>query len=835
MRKAALMFSLLILVGMAGGTRDDFLGTGPAGTGSPADSRSSGSPAAAPGLPFVANLGQLSPKVALYVALPGGAVFVTRDGDLVYDLAVGGDVDRTGRIAIRESLVAARDGEIQGKNPAPPVVNTFIGSDPSRWIAGIPCYAAVDLGAVYDGIELLLQYTRGNVEKIFTVGPGADPSAIKVEIAGAQGLAVTPRGDLEVVARGGSLRFTQPVAYQTVAGVTKNVDVAYVTDGRAYGFAVGEYDRTETLTIDPLLASTFYGGSAGDGQSYVPCARDAEGNIYVANRTASLDLPTVFGAYDSTLGGSNDVFIAKFDPGLTTLLAATYLGGSGNEGAWPGVDMIVDGDDNVWIAGITKSSNFPYTPGVYDSTYNGSGDIFVAKLSPDLGTLLASTYLGGTGSDERPDLAARGSNIYLAGITSSGAFPTTPGSYNRNYMGGSYDCFVSKLDSGLTTLLASTLAGGSGTDIAEDIELSADGAIYTTGWTSSTGYPTTAGASFPTYRGGSYDGFISRFSNDLAALETSTFLGGSLWDFGFDLALDAAGSVYVTGHTASLNFPHTAGAYDSTYNSPYGEDFGDDAFVSRLNGNLSTLLASTYLGGTNWEIGQALAVKEGSGVFVAGNTNSDDLPVTTGAYDTTYGGSANKYAGDIFFARLDCALTSLAAATYLGGSGVDNLGSIVLDADANLYGAGTTSSVDFPYTSAAYDTSFNGGTSMGEGYDWGGDIVLAELDEWLSSAASSVGGTPYEAPLRVWSSPNPFSSTTVIRYCLTHTSRVRVAVYSATGQMVAVIWEGHAPAGENQVAWEGTDSSGKRVAPGVYLASLVSEGMAVAHRMVLVD
>jgi hypothetical protein len=423
----------------------------------------------------------------------------------------------------------------------------------------------------------------------------------------------------------------------------------------------------------------------------------------------------------------------------------------------------------------------------------------------------------------------------VVGITNSGTFPTTPGSYNQDYMGGTYDCFVSKLDGGLTTLLASALVGGGGIDIAEDIRLNADGAVYITGWTSSTGYPTTAGACFSSYRGGSYDGFISRFSNDLATLEASTFLGGSRWDFGFDLALDAAGTVYVTGHTASLNFPHTAGAYDSTYNSPYGEDVGDDAFVSRLDGDLSTLLGSTYLGGTNWEIGCALAVKEGSCVYVAGTTNSADFPVTAAAYDTTYCGSSNKYAGDIFFARLDCALTSLYAATYLGGSSVDNLGSIMLDAEGNVYGAGCTSSEDFPYTPLAYDTTYNGGTSIGEGFDWGGDIVLVALDEWLSSAPSSVGRGPYGEPLRIWSSPNPFSSTTVIRYGLPHAAPARVAVYSATGQLVTVIWEGRAAAGLNQVTWQGTDSSGRRVAPGVYFSSLVSEGAAVTYRIVLVD
>jgi hypothetical protein len=340
MRKAILMLSVpaiflgvVILVVPAGKTPDNGLGIRQAVSGSPAESRGCGNPTAVAGLPFVANFGQVSPEVAFYVSSPGGAVFVTYDGRMVYDLTVARGAKMIGRVAVRESLVAARVGEIRGRNQVPAVVSSFTGSDPSRWTVGIPSYAAVDLGSIYDGIGLLLQYPQGNVKKIFEVEPGADPSVIRVEVTGAQGLAVSSHGELEVATACGPLHFTRPVAYQTIAGVRKSVDVAYITDGHTYGFSVGDYDRTETLTIDPLVASTFYGGSGGDGQYEVPCARDAEGYVYVANRTGSLDLPLVYGVYDSTLGGNNDVFIAKFDAGLTTLVAATYLGGSGAEGA----------------------------------------------------------------------------------------------------------------------------------------------------------------------------------------------------------------------------------------------------------------------------------------------------------------------------------------------------------------------------------------------------------------------------------------------------------------------------------------------------------------------
>ena len=598
--------------------------------------------------------------------------------------------------------------------------------------------------------------------------------------------------------------------------------------------AVQAHGEQASLVVTSLVASTYYGGSGGDSNNEVPCAIDAEGNVYIANRTNSADLPTTPGAYDSALGGTFDVFVAKFDPDLTTLLAATYLGGSGAEGAFPGVNLVLDEDGDVWVSGVTKSADFPRTPGSYDSTYGGGGDIFITELSPDLGSVLTSTYLGGSGADERPHLVIQDGDVYIVGITGSADFPTTPGCYDAVYDGLVYDTFVARLDDGLTTLIGSTLVGGTGRDVAEAIGLGADGGIYITGWAAA-GYPTTPGAYCETYRGGGYDVFVSEFSPDLATLEASTFVGGVQWDVGYDLVLDAAGDIYVSGHTGSVNFPHTAGVFDSTYNNLPADPNGHDAFVFKISGDLSDLLASTFLGGNHGEIACALALKGAECIYVAGETNSTDFPVGPAAFDTTYGGSTNEFAGDMFVARFDCALATLEASTYVGGNSIDNLDGIALDQAGNVLIAGSTSSADYPVTGAAYDTTYNGGASIGEGYDWGGDIAISILDPWLSGAASSVAEWRSGEEFGLRASPNPFAAATTIAYNLARASQVRLAIYSTTGRLVRVVQAGEMDAGRHQVTWDGIDSLGRHAAPGVYFARLTSEGATSTRPVVLVN
>ena len=248
----------------------------------------------------------------------------------------------------------------------------------------------------------------------------------------------------------------------------------------------------------------------------------------------------------------------------------------------------------------------------------------------------------------------------MTGYTYSPDFPTTSGAYDTSFNGNynnyddGYDCdvFISKLDSGLTKLLASTYLGGSGSDGGNSLTLDTSGNVNVTGWTGSSSFPTTSGAYDTSFGGG---GFVSKLDSELTNLLASTFLGG----VGYSIALDTSGNVYVTGYTGSTDFPTTSGAYDTTFN---GGDY--DVFVSKLNSGLTNLLASTYLGGSGADEGYSLTLDTSGNVYVTGATKSTDFPTMSGAYDT-FGGYYDY--SDVFISKLDSGLTSLLASTYRVG------------------------------------------------------------------------------------------------------------------------------------------------------------------------
>ena len=343
-------------------------------------------------------------------------------------------------------------------------------------------------------------------------------------------------------------------------------------------------------------------------------------------------------------------------------------------------------------------------------------------------------------------------NVYVAGDTQSSDFPVTAGVYDNSFNSGYYydddndnyeyyyDAFISKLNSNLTSLLASTYLGGSSGDESYSI-IDFSGSVYITGHTMSVDFPTTTSSYDTSYNGGngSYgDAFISKLNEDLTSLLASIYLGGSSGDYGNFIAKDSNGNVYVTGVAGSTDFPTTTGAYDTSYGS-YG-----DAFVSKLNGDLTSLLASTYLGGSSGDSGRSLNLDSGGNIYVIGETNSSNFLTTTGAYDTSY----NK-TGDAFVSKLNGDLTSLIASTYLGGSSLDIATSIAIDTSDNIYVTGETHSSNFPISSSAYDTSYNSGD---------GDAFISKFDSNLSVDSSAVS-TPTPTPTPTPTSSDNFNAT----------------------------------------------------------------------------
>jgi len=487
----------------------------------------------------------------------------------------------------------------------------------------------------------------------------------------------------------------------------------------SYGFKVENYDKKRPLVIDPLLASTFIGG--GDWDEGYSIALDGSGNVYVTGCTQSSDFPTIT---------NPDVFISKLDSNLGNLEASTFIVGEGDD---IGHSIALDGAGDVYVTGETSSTDYPVTTfDTYDYDHNGGTDVFVSKLNSSLSSLLASTFVGGGDWDVGYSLALDGSNVYVTGYTSSSDYPITtfPNLAYDPIHNGAGDVFVSKLNSSLSSLSASTFMGGGNWDYGNSIAIDGSGDVYVTGTTASSDYPITTfpNLAYDLSHNGTYDVFISKLNSSLSSLSASTFMGGGDFEGGNSIALDGSGDVYVTGATASSDYPITTFpnlAYDLSHNGSY------DVFISKLNNTLSSLSASTFMGGGNWDYGNSIAIDGSGNVYVTGDTYSSDYPTTDGAYDESHNGN-----GDVFVSKLDSALSSLLKSTFIGGGDWDYGNSIAIDGSGDVYVTGDTSSTDYPTTPGAYDESYNGG--------WNDVFVSKFYEVWRIETVDVSGGMlPY--------------------------------------------------------------------------------------------
>jgi hypothetical protein len=379
------------------------------------------------------------------------------------------------------------------------------------------------------------------------------------------------------------------------------------------------------------------------------------------------------------------------------LAYATFLGGSGGE---YGEAIAVDESGAAYVAGDTGSSDFPITPGAFDTTPDGA-DAFVAKLDPAGSALAYATFLGGSEWDVGCAIAVDASGAAcVVGRTRSPDFPTTPAAFDTTYHGGYLgDAFVARLNPEGSGLAYATFLGGSDDEEGWAVAVDASGAAYVAGETESSDFPTTPTAFDTTYNGGYWgDAFVAKLNPEGSALAYATFLGGSGWDCGNAIAVDASGAACVAGLTDSPDFPTTPAAFDTTLNGYH------DTFVARLDPDGSALAYATFLGGSGSDDGCGVAVDALGAVYVAGWTGSPDFPATPAAFDTTFNGRT-----DAFVARLDPAGSELAYATFLGGSDEDYGVTLAVNASGAAYIAGETRSSDFPTTPTAFDTTFNGG------------------------------------------------------------------------------------------------------------------------------
>jgi hypothetical protein len=438
-----------------------------------------------------------------------------------------------------------------------------------------------------------------------------------------------------------------------VTGTTRSADFP-ATAGAFDATANENFFNVFVTKLDPtgsaLVYSTFLGGNRD--QFPFAIAIDATGAAYVTGATSSTDFPTTAGAFQPSFGGGgpfrslSDAFLTKLDATGSALVYSTYLGGSDDD---RGTGIALDAAGNAYVSGSTRSSNFPTTPGAFNTSFNTAHNDFglegfVTKVNPTGSALIYSTFLSVVVRGARIAVDAAGA-AYVAG-TSIRRF-ATDSSIQRG--------FVTKLDAGGGALVYSTFLGPEFTHEvieATDIAVDATGAAYVTGSTRSADFPTTAGA-FDTSFNGSIDAFATKL-DAVGALVYSTFLGGSRIDEGRRIAVDATGAAYVTGITESSNFPTTPGAFDTSFNGGSGGFATFDIFVTKLDATGAALRYSTYLGGSKDDLTGGLAVDSTGSAYVSGSTQSIDFPTTPGAFRTSQNGG-----------QQDAFVTKLALGTVL--------------------------------------------------------------------------------------------------------------------------------------------------------------------------
>jgi len=708
-------------------------------------------------LTFVKNEGQINPQVQYYGQGRGAKVYFTASEILFAFAKPAARHDRTQvltPVALREKdRGTALSLEFLGANPKVRVagraeqegkVNYFVGNNPALWQTDLATYREVAYKDLWPGVEAAFRDEGGSLKYEFRLQAGTRVEAVQLAYNGSESLSLDDAGNLQIKTPLGVLTDVKPTSYQMLDGRKVPVQSRFALrqgdDGRnVFGFEVAAYDPAYPLTIDPGLVYSTYVGTDGPDDGY-GIQVDANGNAYVTGDTERDSFPVTAGAFDTLYGGYTDAFVLKLNATGTALIYSTYLGGNGSD---IGEAIAVDASGNAYVAISTSSSDMPVMPSsVFQPALQGSTDVYVAKLNATGKKLQLGTYLGGSGYDAVQGIALDSSaNVYLAGYTQSVDFPTSAFPYDSTANGG-YDAYVAKLNAALSTLSYSTYLGGSSDDSATGLAVDHNGLAYVTGNTTSTDFPTTAGA-FDTSANGGSDIFVTAVNppaQGAASLYNSTYLGGSLAEYGGGIAVDNGTSAYVTGYTFSTDFPTTAGAFDTSFNG------GNDAFVSKLFMGGNALVYSTFLGGTSGEAGRAIAVDAFFNAYVTGDTASSDFPVTpVTAVSATYNGGT-----DVFVTRLNPTGASLLYSTFLGGNWADRAFALALGAQGQMYVTGHTGSSDFPTTPGAFDMTHNGVADVFVAklipVAEGSDFVITEI----SGPSQAVRGTTISVTTTVY-------------------------------------------------------------------------------------
>lgn len=620
--------------------------------------------------------------------------------------------------------------------------NYFRGKDTTKWVSAVPTFGGLKYTDFYSDIDLLY-YSKGDHFKYdFIVHPGGNPEQIVWKVDGTE-MSIVDR-ELHYLSPFDDVIEWRPVAYQIVNGEKIYVDISFQLEDNKASFDIGKYDPNLELVIDPVLVFSTLSGSYSDNWGF-SATPDLNGGLYGAGICFGTGYPTTTGSYDPTYNpGANgnreytDVAISKYSPDGSTLVYATYLGGSEVDQAH---SMIVNSQGQLVIYGATGSDNFPVRTNAPYPNFNGgpttfpfrdeninnafyyfgSGtDAYVAILSPNGQNLVGSTYLGGTGRDgintsiqrnygdgSRGEVVVDDNdNIYVTTTTFSSDYPLVNSTVGGN--AGSSDVAVTKLNSTAGSVIWSTTFGGSGADQGYGIKVGQNGNVYVTGGTNSSSLPGTSGSVKPTY-GGSVDGFLTMLNSD-GSVNRTTYVGTGSYDQSFFVDIDKNNAVYVFGQTLG-NYPISNGVWS------HGST---RQFIHKYNADLTQTIFSTAFGSgsssinlvpTAFNVDDCLNIllsgwggNVNSSPFLGGSVNS--LPTTPDAAQAVTDGS------DFYLMSLNSNASSLTYATFFGGSASEHVdgGTSRFSHDGQIYQAVCAScgNGSFPTTPGAYSQTDHG-------------------------------------------------------------------------------------------------------------------------------
>jgi uncharacterized protein (TIGR03437 family) len=587
----------------------------------------------------------------------------------------------------------------EGADRLPGTSSYFRGSDQAKWRVGIPQFGKVQYRGVYPGIDVVYYGSQGTLEYDFQIAPGADPSKIRIGYAGASRLRIDERGDLILSTKTGDMVQKKPVVYQERDGVRTEIAAAYRLGRGTVTLKIGDYDRSRALVVDPVLKyATFFGGPGGGGAQKVKV--DAAGNVYMGGVLA---MPQSDSDPFSSVAnsGSQELAVIKFSPAQNAILFVAHLGTSGMN-YMDGFN--IDSAGAMYLSGRATTPDIPLVNPILkqgtSSTAFFALSAFFTKIAADGKSIVYSTYFdGNSGSDAIYGIAVDANgNAYLAGLSNSSDFPVLntlypPGAPNNAFLaeisqsgslifstvypmvvakclaldgaGGVYiagsaapSFFVTKNSIQPTsafaepkagavkfsadgqTVVYSTMFGGSYGEQINGCAADPQGNLYVAGITESADFPLVNPVQ--NHPGYGEDVFVSIVNPQGNALTFSTYLGGNGDDIPIDLTIDAAGIIYVVGSTESSDFPvlnpaPTSVAKISGERTPY---YG---FVSAFAPGGQSLLYSMLVGGSVEDIAWGVATDAAGNVYIAGQSESPDFPVTSGAYQKTNGGQWDEF------------------------------------------------------------------------------------------------------------------------------------------------------------------------------------------------